>query len=209
MRQNITIISLTRCGFMQKGFECLLKKTSFFVNLIKICNIDDDFFVSQMACATAIFVFQDENTPIGLIKSRMQIKRLTHLMIQYDIWVPCFFLRSDLSVLFNSKICRLSLSSLSGWLDSTLKNILIHPDLYIMKIARTVKLNEKQKNILYGLLSGKTEIDIARKLNTPIKTIYSNQQILLQRLGLRNRRELLFLLSSERNFMTTIINEVF
>lgn len=61
----------------------------------------------------------------------------------------------------------------------------------IDKIIRKQKLSPWQKTITEGILSGKTNKEIAQDLNTTIKTIKSSATIIFKRCEVKNRCQLI------------------
>lgn len=199
MPDNTQIIVLTPCRFLLAGLKALLEEPLMSLQLRHAVNTDEALILQAVTgAATMVIVAQESDTPAGMARARAQLRRLDWLMRTGAMTrVPCLLLAGDMSMTVAGRKFWLTRRYAGLDLEILLGGILAHPQLYLGMTVWS-PLSEQQKIILAGTLAGLDVEALAAQMHILPRTVFAHRDILIKKLGLRNRMELMCL--SPRDF---------
>lgn len=198
MPDNTPVIVLTPCRFLLAGLKGLLEETLMPLQLRHAVSTDEALILQAVTGAAMVIVAQESDSPAGKARARAQLRRLDWLMRTGAMTrVPCLLLAGDMSVTVAGRKFWLTRKYAGLDLEILLGGILAHPQLYL-GMAVWSPLSEQQKMILSGTLAGLDVEALAAQMHILPRTVFAHRDILIKKLGLRNRMELMCL--SPRDF---------
>ncbi|MBA3211374.1 helix-turn-helix transcriptional regulator [Salmonella enterica] len=191
MSNNIPIIVLTSCRYLLAGLEGLMSDS--LMRLLHAGNMKEVCELQAVTGAEMIIVARESGAPDGLVWSRAQLRRLDWLMLSGRLQrVPCLLLAEDMSMTVAGKTFWLPGKDAALDLKTILSEVLAHPALYV-GMAVWCPLSAQQQKILEGTLAGLDVYELAEKMHVLPRTVFVYRDMLIKKLGLRNRMELMFL----------------
>lgn len=193
MPDNIPLIILTPCNYLQAGLGKLLEDSLLPLLVLQASCVDETRAIMTSAGAAMILVARESDSPAGMARGRAQMRRLDWLMVSGGMpRVPCLLLGRDMSITVGGKTFWLTREYVGLDLDILLGGILAAPELYLDMSAWS-PLSEQQKVILEGTLAGVDVAILAEKMRVLPRTVFSHRDVLIKKLGLHNRLELMCL----------------
>ncbi|EIC5003706.1 helix-turn-helix transcriptional regulator [Salmonella enterica] len=193
MSHNIHVIVLTSCCYLQAGLKGLLAETLIPLRLLQASSTGE--VCKQLATTEAemIIVARESGTPAGRARTRAQLRHLDWMMSSGAIQkVPCLLLAEDMSITLAGKSFRLTRTNTALDLEILVGGILAHPEKYL-GMSKWSALSVQQQAILDGTLAGLDIYELAERMNILPHTVFAHRDVLIKKLGLRNRMELMCL----------------
>ncbi|EBR4458250.1 helix-turn-helix transcriptional regulator [Salmonella enterica] len=202
MSDNVAVIVLTSCHFLFTGLKQLLSESLIPLRLLQASSVDEVLELQATAGVTMIVVAGESGSPVGYARARAQLWSLERMMMTRALpRVPCLMLVDDMSVTVAGETYWLTPKYLAQDLEMLLGDILVEPERYLDRFGLDL-LSAQQRVILDGTLAGLDVEAIAGRMHILPRTVYSHRNMLVKKLGLRNRMELMCL--SPRDFRTWI-----
>ncbi|EAM6659635.1 helix-turn-helix domain-containing protein [Salmonella enterica] len=193
MVSKLSVITLTPCNFLQAGLEGLLEDSSLPLRVLHVSCVDEAWAIMTSVGAAMILVARESDSPAGMARVRAQMRRLDWLMVSGGMpLVPCLLLGGDMSITVAGKTFWLTRKYVGLDLDILLGGILSAPEIYL-DMSAWIPLSEQQKVILEGTLAGVDVAVLAEQMRVLPRTVFSHRNMLIKKLGLHNRLELMCL----------------
>ncbi|EDT6741846.1 helix-turn-helix transcriptional regulator [Salmonella enterica subsp. enterica] len=193
MANNISVIVLTPCHFLFSGLKNLLRDNQLQLQFLHASTVDEVQKLQTIPGVSMIMVASESFTPVERSRALVLVRHLDWLMLSGAMpRIPCLLLMSDMSISVSGKIFWLTRGQAGYDLELLLGSILAHMDLY-QEISAWSPLSEQQKIILKGTLSGLKVEELAVQMNILPRTVFVHRDVLIKKLGLRNRLELMCL----------------
>lgn len=190
---NIPLIVLTPCNYLLAGLEDLLEDLSLPLRVLHASCVDEVRAIMTSVDAAMILVARESDSPAGMARVRALMRRLDWLMVSGGMpRVPCLLLGGDMSITVAGKTFWLTREYVGLDLDILLGGILTAPGIYL-SLSAWSPLSDQQKIILEGTLAGMDVGGLAEQMRVLPRTVFSHRDMLIKKLGLHNRLELMCL----------------
>ena len=195
MSNTKQIIILTPCHFFLTGLTELLKKTHLPINLIPATSPEEVIAITKSVNTAMIVMTQESKSPAETARVHIQLQYIHRLMIIGVIpLTPCLLLTPELTVNIEGTLFQRKRENLLHHLETSIGEILVNSEKYKnMTFQRPV--SNRQMYILRGIQKGMTVNQLAEQMNISPKTVFVHQNALIRKLKLRNRIELITLIS--------------
>lgn len=191
------IFMMTECSYTLLGLRTLMAQCQEPAEIFQVSKPEEVGLCSWSGTGTRILMVDMSGPPRQVAHSRVFIWRWVALRSQGLIEaMPCVLLeevRRGTSTQILSSRQPLSL------LKARVSNVLSHPDNYDYLSNRRwgQELSERQLAVLYRTLSGDSVRMIAQGLSVTQQSVFASRSALIEKLGLRNRMELLSLTEAD------------
>ncbi|HDC1420168.1 TPA: hypothetical protein O7U53_004134 [Salmonella enterica] len=188
---------VTDCQFTLMGLEWLMKEADKSVKVIRVRNPEDVLTVPKEEGNRAVLIVMALGSPVIRASGRIFLWRwaLWRPVSQTGM-IPCLLLCDKHESIITGAYPlsrQLSLPTLSA----QLLVILNHPAFYVRTCSRVRPLTTMQRVVLEATIAGESVSVTAARLGVADRSVFACRTALIQKLGLRNRMELMCL--SERD----------
>lgn len=193
MHNKIPVIVLTSCHFMMTGLEGVLEEALMPMQLMQVGSVGEARRLQAKSGGELIIVAPENDSPARKARAHSALRQLDWLMTTGAMQrVPCLVLGKNMSISVAGKTFWLTKPHVGIYLDIVLGSILAQPEMYLdMDVWNP--LSVKQKKVLEGTLSGMTLETLARQMHIRPRSVFVHRDLLIKRLGLHNRLELMCL----------------
>ncbi|HCM1965154.1 TPA: hypothetical protein N3A49_004738 [Salmonella enterica subsp. salamae serovar 56:l,v:z39] len=188
---------VTSCRYTLTGLDLLMKETGLPVRVSRVTTPEQVLMTPREGGNQVVLVVMPKGSPAARAACRLFLWRwsLWRPSVQTQV-IPCLLLCDNdeghltgVYPLFR----QLSLSTLSAQLSVVLN----HPTFYVRGCSWARPLTALQRLVLEATMCGEPVPATATRLGLPPRAVFTTRAALVQKLGLRNRMELMCLNGEE------------
>ncbi|EBG4357929.1 helix-turn-helix transcriptional regulator [Salmonella enterica subsp. enterica] len=188
------VIVITSCHLLFAGLELVWREGGISLELIHATTPESILKIKMSAGDAIIIIATESDLPTEGVRSQVMHWRLEHLMRTNALpRIPVFHITGDMRILIAGCYYNLTRSHLSCELVSIINEVMANSSSYENSIPEKISLTCRQKTILHATLAGMDVGEIAELLCISPGVVFSHRKTLIEKLGLRNRLELMLL----------------
>lgn len=206
-RKAMNVIYLmSACGFIRAGLEALNREWLDSVRIIGISEPEELLTAPPVSGNSLVMVYVPPDNVAEAARGMLFWRRLA--LIQTDPnsgsrlkQIPCLLWGDHRGRTLPVRTEWLPASLSSAQLAASLQKVLRVPSIYVFcnnpaRLRQQLQLSEQQEAVMASCLSGETTQDAAKRLGLSVHVVHCSRRSLLQRLGLKNRLELISLVGN-------------